>query len=96
MSMSSCGDDKTYYCTESGHKESYITIYEDSDSSSGSGKANKVYYDGTGWWDITGKFTYNDSSVTVTSGTYRNQSFDNVVDSASSSTLKVCGKTYKY
>jgi len=93
VSMVSCTT--KYTCTESGHTDSYIKVENDSTTSKGSGTAKKVYYDGTGWWDITGDFTYNDGTVKVTTGVYRNQTFTGVIDSASSSKLEICGKTYK-
>ncbi|SEH52750.1 hypothetical protein SAMN02910265_01271 [Ruminococcus flavefaciens] len=93
VSMVSCTT--KYTCTESGHTDSYIKVENDSTTSKGSGSANKVYYDGTGWWDISGKFTYDNGTVKITTGTYRNQTFTDVIDSASSSKLEICGKTYK-
>ncbi|NLO63206.1 MAG: hypothetical protein GX099_07260 [Clostridiaceae bacterium] len=86
---------KKYYCTTSGHTDSYILLDKGDSETQGTGKAYKVYWT-KGFWDLSGYFEYKDSIVTMTSGIYKHQTFSGGISiNYSATTITFKGYSYK-
>ncbi|MCR4767739.1 MAG: hypothetical protein K5875_07245 [Saccharofermentans sp.] len=79
----------------------YITLYDGWGKSSGTGYAQDAYFeeDWFGSWCITGSFSYDSTSVKMTSGNKKDKKFSDKSQfkmSDDTTTLTVYGKKYKY
>lgn len=105
VSLTGCGDrlgkKTTYYANSKLSSSHHITLNKGWSRKSGTGHANKAYYevDWVGYWDLTGDFDYTSTSVTMKTGNKKNKTFTNksmVSMSDDTKTLTVYGEKYKY
>lgn len=96
ISLTGCTtSNRTYVNTK--NSNSTILLYKGSSPSSGTGKAVKVYESVLCDYDLSGTFSYTSSSIKMTSGIYKNQTFtDSVSVNYNATSITVMGHTYKY
>lgn len=92
--------DRYYYCTKSGHTESYIRVDEGSTSTDvGSGYAYKAYNALCDTWLFTGEFTYDfgdSSKFKMKTGRFKNYTLQVNSASLNGNMINIEGISYRY